>query len=108
MKLVDMKLPKPKPDKKEVAGCIADGDKYPWGLRLDLNNDIIGKFIGIDKADVGSDITVHALARVIEKRSQETQNGSDTRMELQIIKISLDPIIDDQKAFDEGADDSSD
>lgn len=104
MKMIDMKLPKPKPEKNaKLSECVDGRDKYPWGLRLDLNNESIKKLTGVDSVDVGEEVTLSAVAKVVEKRANETQTGKDTRIELQIVKLGVERKVSADKAFEEGA-----
>lgn len=109
MKLTDMKLKKTKKDDKLSPVSGMDGDMYPYGLRIRFDEGNSGKIKGLSGASVGDEVSVEAMARVVSIRSEKDTSGNTrTSIELQIEKIGVETCMDDQAAFDEGADDSSD
>lgn len=75
-------------------------ESYPYGLCLDLNEDVIDK-LGINVKDVGDTCRIVADAKV--KRVSEEKSDGETRrsMALQITKMSLDPANGDNENADE-------
>lgn len=100
--MVDMKLPKPEPEKS--TGCCAikspcESDRWPYGLQLRFETEEVKKLPVLKEFKVGDKVMVLAEAVITEVRSTETQtsNGkTDTRdtVELQIHKVSVTSKID--------------
>lgn len=90
-KLVDMKMTKAERKENAPKPCSVDeGPVYPWGLRLDLNNDTLKKLGMKDLPKVGTYMTVTARACVIGVRSSERENHEDRSIELQIEKLAVE------------------
>jgi hypothetical protein len=90
-KLIDMKITKAERKANEPKPCSdGDGPIYPWGLRLDLNNDTLKKLGMKDLPKVGADMIVTARACVVGVRSSERENHEDRSVELQIEKLSVE------------------
>lgn len=90
-RLVDMKLSKR--DKKESmeSKITEDRPSYPWGLRLNLDDDSLKK-LGISLPDVGESMRVTATATVVSVSENKHEHGSHNRhVELQIVKMGLKP-----------------
>lgn len=83
----------------EVAVPV-DKERYPWGTRIDLDNDTLEK-LGIDELPaVGSKMTMEAKVTVIGSRqSASTGSGESRSLELQITDMELG---DDGDEVDEG------
>ena len=98
MKLIDMKLPKEK--KKLEAIAIAE-DKYPYGLRINLNNYEINKLgIDVSKLKVGSKVKVLAEGEITNIFIRQTmEKKEDKSMSIQLQKINIDTT---SSEFDEG------
>jgi hypothetical protein len=77
----------------EVA-ALGDDDKYPYGLRINLNSEVLEK-LGLDKTpSVGVQLCIEANVKVIGVRSEEEQDGTtENAMELQITDMMFcDPV----------------
>lgn len=84
---------------KDCAPCSIDGgDAYPYGTRLDLNNETMGK-LDMDKLPrVGTTVLVTAKAKVIAVRENQREGGDKERsVELQITDMEFG---DDETAED--------
>lgn len=98
MNLVDMKSPK-KTAKEMKAGMMPspmERDEYPWGTKIDLNEESLAKLGSLfDDAEVGEETTVTAKAKVVSKRDNATVGADGKKkknrsLELQITKISVE------------------
>ena len=74
--LVDMKRSKAEKKKNEspMAKSSSSYDDYPYGLRIDLNEEAMDK-LGIDLPKVGSSVTITATAKI--ESAEERQSSSD-------------------------------
>lgn len=65
--------------------------RYPYGLSLSLCQDELEK-LDIDKADigVGDMLHLHCLAKVTSVSSNETEDGENCRVELQVTHIAAE------------------
>lgn len=94
MKLVDMKM-SPKEAKAELMPSAKEGPRYPWGLQLNLDEEILDKLKVVDLPAVGETYTLTATCEVTGANSSETQGGGKRRsLSLQITKMA--PLADDE------------
>lgn len=91
MALTNMKLT-PKEAKEESGCCVADGDSgpaYPYGLSLNLSDEVLAK-LGITEAPaVGEKMTLVATVEVTGTSQYENQSGKDVNVNLQITDMEL-------------------
>lgn len=67
------------------------GDKYPWGLRIDLNTEALKKLGVKTLPKSGTKMVVTAEVDVVGSRYSERQNGDEDRsLELQITSMALE------------------
>lgn len=86
-------------DKAETAGAVSakyDPPKYPWGLCIRLDNDILSK-LGLGLPEVGDLIDLCATAKVTSVSSRDTENGADSCVELQITHLGLEEEEEDEE-----------
>lgn len=68
----------------------SDGPRYPWGLRLTLDDVALEKLGLAGLPAVGTALMVHARASVTETAERDTEGGGkERRLELQITDIAL-------------------
>jgi hypothetical protein len=93
MKMIDLKQKPPSKKDSMKEPCCVDGyDKYPWGLRLNFDTDVIEK-LGLDlkTLKVGGSIVIKAKGSVIEVSETERVKGKPSkRLEIQIEQIGLE------------------
>jgi hypothetical protein len=67
-----------------------DEDKYPYGLRIDLNTESLEK-LGLSAADftAGGEVTIKASCDVISVRSEQRQKKSHESVDLQITELAV-------------------
>ncbi len=97
MELVDLKSPKK--SKEEIAKGMmptsVEQDQYPWGTKIDLNEESLAKLGDLfDDAVVGEEANVTAKAKIVSKRANDTVGGDGKKkknrsLELQITKIHV-------------------
>jgi major coat protein len=90
MKLTNMKQEVEKPQSSECCAMKPDSPKYPYGLKLYLDNESLKK-LGIETLpEVGSVVQITATAEVCETASNESQlYGDNKNMGLQITDMAL-------------------
>lgn len=91
MAMKDLKISKKEAKSKNEAMVIgsSEQERYPYGLRLDLNNDTLDK-LGIDKMpSVGTVLTFEAKAKVVGSRQSATEGSENRSVELQITHIDM-------------------
>lgn len=67
-----------------------ESESYPYGLRLDLNNDTLEK-LGITKLPaVGTVLMFEAKAKVVGSRQSATESSDNRSIELQITHLDLE------------------
>lgn len=88
--LTNMKLTQAEAKDTECP-CKPEMPEYPWGLQLDLNNDVLQK-LGISLPQVGTTLLLHARAEV-KRVSASDEMGGEKRMSvtLQITDMALMP-----------------
>lgn len=89
--MVDMR--KTQAEKAEDMSCYptANVSDYDYGLSICLNNDSLEKLdLDTDDVEVGDFIHIHALAKVTSISKRDTDNGSDSRIELVMTHISAE------------------
>jgi hypothetical protein len=101
MELKSMKLKKSKRNKPVPIGT--DSPKYPWGLRLSLDNDALEK-LGIDvtKLEIKTVVPVKGMARITSISSYESveNKGKQDSVDLQIEKLALGGDLEDDDELD--------
>ena len=104
MKPVDMRLPKDKA--KAMNAPVADtsagnGQKYPWGLRLRLENESLDKLDIKVLPEPDTECRLMCVAKVVSVEKREQSGGEARRhLELQITKMAL--VLDDEESFSRG------
>jgi len=95
VKMMSMKLPKTKKSTDKGMPTVAgiSSEEYPYGLRINLNEDQIKKLEGLFDLDVEGKLMIHAEAHVSSKSSNEQQAGKpERRMEIQITGLACMPM----------------
>ncbi len=102
MAMQDLKITKKEAKSKSEAMAVSsyeDQERYPYGLRLDLNDDTLKK-LGITKLPaVGTVLMFEAKAKVVGSRQSATVESDNRSIELQITHLDLE--MDDDEV-DEG------
>lgn len=93
MAMKDLKISKKEAKEKSEAMQVigsSDQERYPYGLRLDLNNDTLDK-LGMTKLpSVGTVLTFEVKSKVIGSRQSATEGSENRSIELQITHIDMD------------------
>lgn len=97
MKLTNLKLdPKAQEEKYAAPSVMADRPSYPWGLTVELNDDVLAAMGLTALPVVGSTMALQALVNVTEVSSR-SEVGADgeakecRRVCLQITDLGLGP-----------------
>jgi hypothetical protein len=108
MAMKDMKCSKSDTEEYPTNVGMSAGSRYPYGLRLTLENDGLKK-LGMDKLPkVGAKIYIEAMGVVESVRQNSSAKGEEYRcVEIQLQKIGLDDSPSSMEdAIDEGIDDA--
>ena len=96
MELKDLALPKK--TKKELKegmspSTIAEQEKYPYGMRLTFDTELMTKFPELEKVKAGDKINLSGIGEVIMVRKVDRQGDKkqDYSTEIQIQKIGIEP-----------------
>lgn len=91
MALKDLKISKKEAkEASKLSTPYEDQERYPYGLRLDLNNDTLEK-LGITKLPaVGTVLMFEAKAKVVGSRQSATESSDNRSIELQITHLDLE------------------
>ncbi len=91
MAMQDLKISKKEAkEANKLATPYEDQERYPYGLRLDLNNDTLEK-LGITKLPaVGTVLMFEAKAKVVGSRQSATESSDNRSIELQITHLDLE------------------
>lgn len=89
--LTDMKLSKKaKSDSKAMTMMGGEAaPNYPYGLRLSLGNDELKKLPGLKKIAMDDAVTIRAVGHIVATRQQDTAEGKERSIEIQIEKLSI-------------------
>jgi len=88
-KLISMKLDPKQPDEYAMPASIDDAPAYPWGLCLDLDDEVLKK-LGIPLPDVANTFTLVASVEVTRTSATKNADGTaDLRASLQITAMRL-------------------
>jgi hypothetical protein len=87
--LVSMKMTKS--EMKEAAPVPADAPQYPYGLRLELNNESLEKLGLPVTAAVGKKVMVLAQAEIVSVSAYDSKEGGKNRsISLQLTHLCLE------------------
>ena len=91
MAMQDLKISKKEAkEANKPSTSYEDQERYPYGLRLDLNNDTLEK-LGITKLPaVGTMLMFEAKAKVVGSRQSATESSDNRSIELQITHLDLE------------------
>jgi hypothetical protein len=94
MELVDLKIPKKKVEQTTEKGCCpveGVGDKYPWGTRLNFNNEEVEKIPGLIDLKVGDKVNITGEGTITLVNTRETQDGGKRcEVEIQVEKFAYE------------------
>lgn len=97
--LVSMKLT-PKQKKEMTEPFPLDEEKFPFGLRIDLQDEQVSK-LGLEGVAAGTEVKVMALANVKGVRVNDTdRKGKNISVELQITGMAVDTGKSDKEKAD--------
>ena len=91
MALTNMKMSEEESTEYAQPTALAEKPMYPYGLCLSLNKETLEK-LGIALPEVGSEMSITAVATVQSVRMSESAEGEPDRcVELQITDLSVAP-----------------
>jgi hypothetical protein len=112
MALINMERPKPDKTENKVAepmGTDSYYEKYPWGLRLSLNNDELTKLgfdiTSIKAGDVGeiNAKIIFTEVRSVDKVKEDGSTKKDNSIDIQITDLEVISANNFEKAFNEAS-----
>lgn len=89
MKLIDMKLD---PKAGETVGSqslLSNTPEYPWGLRLDLTEDVVKRLELSSLPDVDKELMLHAKVKVTAISVSDFKETKQRNIQLQITALGL-------------------
>jgi len=92
MALIDMKRPKEKKSSNMEVASVDEGERYPYGLRITLEDAELGKLgISVKELDVGKELSINAIAKVDRLEDRDSRNqGHNQSVSLQIVKLDVE------------------
>ena len=93
MQLVSMKKsPEELREGKDTACCAPESDQpaYPYGLRIDLNDETLAKLGITELPAVGTTMKLMAVVEVTSASQYESEQGKDRTICLQITDMAMD------------------
>ncbi len=103
MKMIDMKLKKKGKSelKTSEAPISTSQEEYPYGLRLRLDSEQLEKMPHLKKMEVKDEIQVQGMGRVVSVSMNKSMDGKEQyNVEIQIEKLSCDPMESDNEEED--------
>jgi hypothetical protein len=95
VELKDLKVPKKtKKELKEMtAPILGEPDKYPYGMRLTFDTELMTKFPELEKVKAGDKVNLSGVGEVIMVRKVDRQGDKkqDYSTEIQIQKLGVEP-----------------
>ncbi len=90
MELVNLKL-SPAEAKEITTPDPSDGPKYPYGLRISLDDDTLKKLGLTELPAIDTKLVLTARAEVCSTSDYDSQSGSHRSLDLQITELALEP-----------------
>lgn len=81
-----------------IGEITADLPKYPYGLSISLCDSEIEKLDLEDDCEVGDALRMDCLVKITSVTRNDTESGTKTRIELQIVGIAVDSDTEDDEA----------
>lgn len=96
MELVSMEIQKSEVTDfyaRPLESAEAEGPKYPYGLKIDLEGESLKKLGLVDLPKVGTKMTLTAQVEVCSVSQYESKDGNaDQRVSIQIEAMALEPV----------------
>lgn len=91
MALISTRIPKRRQEEPEAPIKPHDGPRYPYGLEISLEDELLKK-LGITKLpQVGETINIRAVGSVTSVSERQDQRRESRDLRIQIEKIELKP-----------------
>lgn len=94
MELKDLKIPKKtKKELKESTSSpsLGEQEKYPYGMRLSFNTELIPKFPELETVKIGEKVKISGIGEVMEVRKVDRQGDKNQfSVEIQIQKLGVE------------------
>lgn len=105
-KMMSLEMPKRKPQEMKMDIMSPNGDKYPYGTRITLEDKMAKKFDCLEGCAVGDKVCLECEAEIIHVDETKRDGKKTYRVELQITDMSIEP--DEDGAMDDGFEKGSD
>ena len=90
MNLINMKKPKEKVKETSEAPISSDEERYPWGLRLNLDDDELKKITSLKDIEAGATVSIEGIGKVVSVTVNDTEKeGKNRSVSIQIQQIAI-------------------
>jgi hypothetical protein len=92
VELKDLRLPKKtKEELKKDNAPMMEQEKYPYGMRLSFNTEMIPKFPELENVKSGEKVSISGIGEVMEVRKMDRQGDKNQfSVEIQIQKLGVE------------------
>lgn len=99
-KLIDMRRTDDEKQKSAALFPVGSQPEYPYGLSLCLTHNELAKLGLESNCEVGEMIHLFALAKVTSISKQDTGNGEECRIELQVTHLGTESEDEEDEEFE--------
>lgn len=85
-----------KKESSNMLGCCSDGDHYPYGTSISLEDEMIDK-LGVAALAIGDKVEVRGCAFVDGKSEHSNKNESSKSIRFQLTSVKISRKSDDDK-----------
>lgn len=110
-KMISLEMPKPKKETKTDMAMPMMGQKYPYGTRIELRDEMVKKFGCLEDCSVGDEVMITAKGKITMMRSEERQGDNNknpkknSSVDIQLTDMSM--MMDEEGAMSKGFEEAS-
>lgn len=90
MKLVSMELAPKEAEKETIEARETEKPKYPYGTCLYLDEEALAKLGIADLPDVGTELHIMAVGKVVGTSEREYEGGSHKTLDVQLTEMACE------------------